>query len=123
MALHVSFQTVSLSEGLVTQSALVRSLPVVRPHVDRQVLLARTRLPANATDEQFDAQVAPDVVIQMRLALKEASALGAAVRRLVAVNQHVGLQLAVGYETLAAHHADERPHAAVRLHVSRQTAV
>lgn len=123
MALHVSLQTVALSEGFVTEGTLVRSLPVVGPHVDRQVFLAGTRLPANAADEQFDAQVAPHVVGQVSLTFEKAAALRAAERRLVGVHAHVRLQLAVGYEAFAADDADERPLAAVRPHVSRQAAV
>ncbi|MEQ2161624.1 hypothetical protein GOODEAATRI_011327 [Goodea atripinnis] len=36
VALHVRLQAVALREGLVTQGTLVRSLSVVRPHVDGQ---------------------------------------------------------------------------------------
>ncbi|KAI3375796.1 hypothetical protein L3Q82_003740 [Scortum barcoo] len=67
--------TVALSEGFVTHGALVWSLPVVGPHVDREVFLPRARLPTNPADEQFDAQVAPHVVGQVSLAFKKASAL------------------------------------------------
>lgn len=35
VALHVRFQAVALREGFVADGALVRSLSVVRPHVNR----------------------------------------------------------------------------------------
>lgn len=123
MTLHVRFQTVALCEGLLAQGALVGSLSVVRPHVDRQVFLPRTRLPANAAHEQFDAQVRADVIGQVSLAFEEASALGAAVWRLARVHPHVHLQLAIGQEAFAAHDADERALVAVSPHVSREAAV
>lgn len=85
------FQTVTLRERFLAHAALVRSLSVVRPHVNRQVLLSRTRLPANAAHEQFQPQVAPHVRVQVSLTLKVASALRAAVRRLTGVNAQVHL--------------------------------
>lgn len=123
VALHVGLQTVALGEGLVADAALVRSLSVVGPHVDRQVFLPRTRLPTNPADEAFDAQVAPDVAVQGVLTFEEASALGAAVRRLACMNSHVGLELAVGHEGFAADDADERLLVGVRPDVERQAGV
>lgn len=123
VALHVRFQTVALGEGFFADGALVRSLSVVGPHVDRQVFLARARLPTDRAHKPFDAQVAPDVVGQVSLAFEETATLGTAVRRLTSVHSHVNLEFAVGHEAFAAHAADVRPLAAVRLHVSHQAAV
>lgn len=117
------FQTVALGEGLFTDGALIRSLSIVRPHVDRQVFLPRARFPANPAHKPFDAQVAPDVVGQVSFPLEKAAALRAAVRSLASVHSHVNLEFTVGHEAFAAHAADVRPLTAVRLHVSHQGAV
>lgn len=73
-------RTVALSEGLVAQDAPVGSLPVVGPHVDPQVHLAGAGLPADPADKRLAAEVDPQVVVQVGLALEGPAAVGAAVR-------------------------------------------
>lgn len=102
-------QAVALSEGFRADGALVGSLSVVRPHVNGQVFLPRTCLPADTAHKQLDAQVAPHVIIQMRLAFKEASALLTLVRRLVRVSSHVRFSIAVRHEPFTADGARKRP--------------
>lgn len=111
MRLHV----VALREGFVAGRALVRSLSVVGPHVDGQVLSARTRLPANAADKRPEARVDPQVVVQVRPAFE--------------IEQPYGVSpvwirvVAFGREALAADAAPKRPRLAVGPHVTRQVAV
>ena len=71
MTLHVCFQTVALSEGFITQRTLVRSLSVVRPHVNSQVRFTSARFPANPAHKRLEARVDGHVVVQINLGQKE----------------------------------------------------
>lgn len=114
------FQTVTLSEALVTDGTLVRSLAVVRPHVDRQVRLTSARLPTYPAHERLVARVDPHVIVQVTLAFEGPAAVWAAVRRLPGVDPHVNRQRAFGGEPLAALAAVVRLLVGVRSQVDLQ---
>ena len=55
VALHVRFQAVALSESLIAEFTLVRSLPVVGSHVDFQIRFTSARFPTSHANKRFEA--------------------------------------------------------------------
>lgn len=86
----------TLGEGLLTHRAPVGSVPVVGPHVDRQVGLASTRFPTGPTHKRLVARVDPHVIVQVDLTLEGPAAVG----RLAGVDPGVDPQPAPGAEAL-----------------------
>lgn len=117
VALHVSLQAVALSEGLLAQGTLVRSLSVVRPHVDGEVSSPGTRFPTDPTDVWFGSCVDRHVVVQVSLPFEGPAAVRTAVRCLPGVDPHVDGQRPPGGETLPAAVAAVRLLVGVRPHV------
>lgn len=120
VAFHVRLEAVTLGEAFVAKRALVRSLPIVGPHVNRQVGFTSARLPANPASKRLLTRVDPEVVEQIGLSLEGPAAVRAAVRRLPRVDPHVDGQRAFGGEGLAALAAIEGFLLAVRPQVDLQ---
>lgn len=120
VAFHVCFQTVTLSESFITEGTLIRSLPIVGPHVDSQVRFASAPFPTNPTDKWFLARVDRQVVVQVNLAFEGPATVRAAVRCLSRVDPHVNRQRTFGAESLAAFAAVVRLLVGVPPHVDLQ---
>lgn len=108
MSLHVALQTVTLGEGLLTHRAPVGSLPIVGPHVDRQVGLASTRFATDRTHKRLVSRVDLHVIVQVNLALEGPATVWTVVRCLPSVDPGVDGQLALGAEPLPTLAAVER---------------
>lgn len=102
VSLHVCFQTVTLREGFVTHGTLVWSLPIVGPHVDRQVCFTSACFPTSSTHKWLVARVDSHVIVQMKLSLEGPATVRAAVRCLPCVDPHMNGQRSSGGEPLAA---------------------
>lgn len=89
MILHVRLQAVALCEGFLTEGTLVRSLSVVRPHVDGEVRPPSARLPADPAHIWFCSGVDGHVVVQVSLPFEGPATVRTAVWCLPSVNPHV----------------------------------
>lgn len=120
VGLHVCFQTMSLSEGFLTECTLIRSLPVVSPHVDFQVLLPRACFPTDPTHERFEVRMHRHVVVQMDFTFEGPATVWAAVRCLPRVDPYVNRQGSLRAESLPTLATLVRLLIGVRSHVDLQ---